>query len=186
MEKFSIETDRLVIRPLALGDYDAWYQGFDSRKVSQHAFDDGQLDMSICDLDWFQNLVAHHQELWEKDDTYIFAVFDKTGQHIGMLNIATLVRTNMQWGELGYFIHNQHWRKGFAYEALSALVEASWKELGFHHLEAQISPKNNASQQLAEKLGFVYECRRSKFAFEDGQWVDRDIYSKNLHDQPSN
>lgn len=186
MEKFSIETDRLVIRPLALGDYDAWYQGFDSRKVSQHAFDDGRLDMTVCDPQWFQSLVARHQELWDKDDTYIFAAFDKSDQHLGMLNIATLARTNMQWGELGYFIHNQHWRKGFAYEALSALIEASWKELGFHHLEAQISPENRASQQLAEKLGFVYECRRSKFAFEDGQWVDKDIYSKNLHDQPSN
>ncbi|VTS47311.1 acetyltransferase, GNAT family [Streptococcus porcinus] len=184
MEKFKIETDRLVIRTLVAEDYEAWYQGFEGRKVSQHAFDDGQLDMSVCDLKWFQQLVTRHQELWEKDDTYIFAIFDKKGQHLGMLNITTLARTNMQWGELGYFIHNQHWRKGFAYEALSALVEASWKELGFHRLEAQISPGNRASQQLAEKLGFVYECRRPKFAFEDGQWVDQDIYSRNLHEQP--
>ncbi|MGT2722181.1 GNAT family N-acetyltransferase [Streptococcus porcinus] len=184
MEKCKIETDRLIIRPLVTEDYETWYQGFDGRKVAQHAFDDGQLDMSVCDLKWFQQLVARHQKLWEKDDTYIFAVFDKNGQHLGMLNIATLARTNMQWGELGYFIHNQYWRKGFAYEALSALVETCWKVLGFHHLETQISPRNRASQQLAEKLGFVYECRRSKFAFEDGEWRDKVIYSKTLHEQP--
>lgn len=58
MEKFTIETERLVIRPLTEGGYIAWYQGFDNRHESQHAFDDGRLDMTACDLKWFHSLVA--------------------------------------------------------------------------------------------------------------------------------
>ncbi|HGH0840443.1 TPA: hypothetical protein ACJHIH_002119 [Staphylococcus pseudintermedius] len=49
-----------------------------------------------------------HHELIEKDDMYIFAIFNKNQQHIGMIDIITIRRGNFQWAERGYFIHNQH------------------------------------------------------------------------------
>ncbi|PWZ42158.1 GNAT family N-acetyltransferase, partial [Staphylococcus pseudintermedius] len=89
------------------------------RKPSQYQYDDGLMDMSICTESWFEDLVKKHHELIEKDDMYIFAIFNKNQQHIGMIDIVTIRRGNFQWAERGYFIHNQHWRKGYAYEALS-------------------------------------------------------------------
>ncbi|EOD4304970.1 GNAT family N-acetyltransferase [Staphylococcus pseudintermedius] len=82
------------------------------RKPSQYQYDDGLMDMSICTESWFEDLVKKHHELIEKDDMYIFAIFNKNQQHIGMIDIVTIRRGNFQWAERGYFIHNQHWRKG--------------------------------------------------------------------------
>lgn len=127
MEKFALQTPRLDIRPLEISDYEAWYHGFSQRKPAQNPFDEGQIDMSMCDINWYQRLLERHHFLWTSDDTYIFAVFDKAGHHIGMLNVATLARTNMQWGEIGYLIHNHHWRKGYAFEALTALLKLVMK-----------------------------------------------------------
>lgn len=177
---FILETERWIVRPLQEQDYDAWLQGFTQRSASQHAFDDGLLDMSECTEDWFRNLVKHHQNLWQTDKMYIVAVFDKEHNHIGMLNLATLVRDNMQWGELGYTIHNQYWRNGYAFESLSGLLQVANSHFKFHRIEANIHPDNQASLGLINKLGFEFECRRKNYYWENNQWSDRLIYYKNF------
>lgn len=181
LNKFVLESERLLIRPLKNGDYNSWYTGFNNRFASLSDFDEGKLDMSMCDINWFENLVKRHCSLWDNDSVYIFGVFLKSGEHLGMLNIATLARANMQWGELGYVFHNQYWRNGYAFESISILLNCAYEKLGFHHIEAQITPGNIPSEQLAIKLGLSYETTRLDFAFENGKWTDKMIYSMNLH-----
>lgn len=95
-----------------------------------------------------------HHELIEKDDMYIFAIFNKNQQHIGKIDIFIIRRGNFQWAERGYFIHNQHWRKGYAYEALTKILHIADKALGFHRLEAHVNLDNHPSINLLEKTGF--------------------------------
>ncbi|MFV8043290.1 GNAT family N-acetyltransferase [Streptococcus hyovaginalis] len=40
---------------------------------------------------------------------------------------------------------------------------------------------NDPSRQLLEKLGFRLEVIREQFMFEDGEWIDKAVYVKNLH-----
>lgn len=90
MNKFFLESERLIIRPLEESDYDSWYTSFMNRGPSLTPFDDGILDMSMCDINWFKNLVNLQRKEWESDIVYIFGVFLKSGEHVGMLNIVTL------------------------------------------------------------------------------------------------
>ncbi|MDN6023948.1 MAG: GNAT family N-acetyltransferase [Lactobacillus sp.] len=69
-----------------------------------------------------------------------------------MIDIATLARANMNWGELGYFIHNQLWRHGYTFEALSAILTFAKEELNFHRIEAHVSLTNIPSQKLFKKF----------------------------------
>ncbi|MDF0180235.1 hypothetical protein O0L32_05265 [Staphylococcus pseudintermedius] len=63
--------------------------------------------MSICTESWFEDLVKKHHELIEKDDMYIFAIFNKNQQHIGMIDVVIIRRGNFQWAECGtLFITN--------------------------------------------------------------------------------
>lgn len=180
---FYLETKRLIIRPLQVSDYSSWFEGFSNRLPSQHAFDEGLLEMSIATSEWFSQLVDHHHRLWQKDNTYILAIFDKNNRHLGMINIATLARANFNWGELGYAVHNYLWRQGIAYEALSNLLPYLEDHFNFHRLEAHINSTNYPSQQLIQKLGFHFEVTREKFSFENGKWTDKDIFFLNLHDK---
>ncbi|PCF85654.1 GNAT family N-acetyltransferase [Staphylococcus delphini] len=180
-KNLTFTTERLEIRPLVNSDYDSWLNGFLERKTSQYQYDDGLIDMSICTKSWFEDLVKKHHELIEKDDMYIFAIFNKNQQHIGMIDIVTIRRGNFQWAECGYFIHNQHWRKGYAYEALTKILHIADKALGFHRLEAHVNLDNHPSINLLEKTGFEFECTRKNFIYEFDQWTDNHIYFINFN-----
>jgi RimJ/RimL family protein N-acetyltransferase len=56
--------------------------------------------------------------------------------------------------ELGYWIARPHWRKGFATEACTALVDIA-RALGLQQLEGSHFVDNPASGRVLEKLGFL-------------------------------
>ncbi|MET3558355.1 RimJ/RimL family protein N-acetyltransferase [Streptococcus rupicaprae] len=176
----TVTTERLVIRPLQSSDYESWYQGFDKRRPAQTLFDEGYLDMTPCNQVWFDNLVAHHHKLWQSDQQYIFAVFTHDGHHVGMLNLATLARANMDWADFGYSIHNYLWRQSYAFAALQAFLSLAKNQLRFHRLDAHVDEENTPSQALLIKLGFEREGICKAFHYQDEAWVDQVIYAKNL------
>ena len=48
----------------------------------------GFLDMTICTESWFADLVAKHRDFREKDQQYIWGIYDaKSGNHVGMVNL---------------------------------------------------------------------------------------------------
>jgi len=176
-----IVTERLILKPLQIDDYESWFNGFSNRFPAQSPYDEGKLDMSICTADWFADLVGKHNRLRETDDILILAIFDKNHNHIGMIDVATLARANMAWGELGYFIHNQLWRQGFAFEALSALMPYLADTAGFHRIEAHVALENYPSQNLLKKLGFSFETVRKGFMLENNKWTNKAVFYHNLN-----
>ncbi|MGJ5711452.1 GNAT family N-acetyltransferase, partial [Staphylococcus equorum] len=98
-------------------------------------------------------------------------------------DIKNLSRDNFQWAEIGYFIHNQYWNQGFAYEAVTELVKQARDTLHFHRLEAHINIDNVPSIVLIEKVGFQFECVRKGFIFENGKWTDHYVYYLNTHNE---
>jgi RimJ/RimL family protein N-acetyltransferase len=58
--------------------------------------------------------------------------------------------------ELGFHIRSSCWRRGYAYEAASAVIDYAFDHLGARGLFAGHNPQNEASQQLLLKLGFRY------------------------------
>nr|WP_263314251.1 GNAT family protein [Mammaliicoccus sp. Marseille-Q6498] len=179
----TFETDRLVIRPLEYEDHTDWLTGFNNRYPAQYRHDNGKIDMSDCDAAWFKDLVNKQQELIKNDDTYIFGIFLKNGDHVGMADIKVLSRSDFQWGECGYFLHNQFWGQGYAYEAMRKLIEQCHETLKLHRIEAQINLDNEPSKKLIKKLDFEYECTRKNFIYEFGEWTDNEIYYINLHNE---
>lgn len=114
---------------------------------------------------------------------FIFFLFSIKRKHLGMIDIVTIERENFQWGECGFYIHNQFWNNGYAYESMLKVLEIANKELEFHRLEAHVNLDNKPSFKLLEKLGFKFECTRKGFIYEFGEWTDNYIYYINLHDE---
>ena len=69
--------------------------------------------------------------------------------------------------EMGYMFDREHWGKGYAFEALDAILKHVWTledspaEVAF----ADVDPENVASMRLLLKLGFV-ETGRAKNTYE--------------------
>ncbi len=179
MDVFSdmIETERLVIRPLNNEDYTTWYTQFENRLPSQHRYDEGKLDMGVCTKKWFQQLVDNHRSLALEDKIYVFGIFRKADNaHLGAIDFSTLLRDDFQWARVGYTIHNQFWRKGYAKEAVKAAIHFAFEKLNYHRIEAHINLDNFPSIKLAESVGMEFECVRKGFIYEFEEWTDNLVY----------
>ncbi|GGI39621.1 GNAT family N-acetyltransferase [Mammaliicoccus stepanovicii] len=183
LKDLHFSTERLYIRPITVNDRQGWLEGFNNRHPSQYRHDKGKVNMDECDKDWFFSYVKNIQNLIKNDDTYIFGLFLKNGQHIGMADIKILSRSDFQWGECGYFLHNQFWGNGYAYEAMHKIIEQCLDTLQLHRIEAHINVDNEPSKNLIKKLGFKYECTREKFIYEFDEWTDNEVYFINLHNE---
>lgn len=173
----TIPTERLILRPQQPSDYDRWYAGFAGRSPSQHQYDDGLVSLDHCDREWFIDLCQRHQQLALSDLVFVFGIFNKqTEQHLGNIDLSTIRREEYQWAILGYGIHNQYWKQGFAKEAVRAALVAGFEILHYQRIEAAINLDNQASIALAQSIGMQKECIRRGFLYENEQWVDHLIY----------
>ncbi|HVZ50750.1 MAG TPA: GNAT family N-acetyltransferase [Pseudolabrys sp.] len=61
-----------------------------------------------------------------------------------------------QPGELGYWLGVPYWGKGFATEALHAVIDYAFTDLGHDALQAGARVTNPASRRVLEKCGFQW------------------------------
>src|SRR6476620_10743158 len=59
--------------------------------------------------------------------------------------------------EIGYDLGREYWGNGFAFEAISALMNYWFHELGLNRLEARVIPENLPSIRLLNNIGFHFE-----------------------------
>lgn len=179
MSKFNCykETERLFIRPLEREDYTTWLSEFENRFPSQHKYDEGKRDMSICTKEWFEELVDEHQKMASNDNVYVFGIFRKEdGAHLGAIDFSTIMREDFHWARFGYTIHNQFWRQGYGKESVKAAISLAFENLNYHRIEAHINLDNDSSVKLAESVGLKFECIRKGFIYEFEEWTDNLIY----------
>jgi [ribosomal protein S5]-alanine N-acetyltransferase len=73
--------------------------------------------------------------------------------------------------EVGFVFARPHWGKGFAREALSAVI-AHARELGLSHLTADVDPRNMRSLAVLKHLGFVVTGEAKNSWLVGDVWVD--------------
>lgn len=62
-------------------------------------------------------------------------------------------------GEVGYSLARAYWGRGYAVEALDALVGWAFESLPLTRLEGRLHPDNRASAMVLERVGFQFEGR---------------------------
>lgn len=75
-------------------------------------------------------------------------------------------------GEIGVILHPDHWGKGFAFEALSAVIPHVFQARSVDRLTAEVDPRNAASLGLLRRLGFRETGRASRTIQVGGVWCD--------------
>ena len=70
--------------------------------------------------------------------------------------------------EIGYIVNKRYQQKGYAAEALSAVIAQAFRE-GAHRIYAECDPRNVPSWKLLEKV-----CLRREAHFKQNIWFSRD------------
>jgi RimJ/RimL family protein N-acetyltransferase len=57
---------------------------------------------------------------------------------------------------LGYWLGQPYWRRGYAHEAVAALIDYGFRTLGLETIRAYTDPANAASQKVLRRCGLAY------------------------------
>lgn len=79
--------------------------------------------------------------------------------------------------EIGYWIGEPYWSKGFATEAVKLLLNVAFNELGLSRVYAYIFEFNKGSMRVLEKAGFHKEAIIKSSIIKEGKIFDEHLYS---------
>lgn len=162
----SLETDRLILRPLRMEDAVSVFEYACDPEVTTYVTWDAH--KTINDSRAYIEMAMVEQQ---KTPLYPLAIVfkDKPDQVIGTVGIKP--GSNRYEADLSYLIARKHWRKGLVFEAAHALVNLAFAEYGFKRIYAWCVKENKASSSLMKKLGMRFEgCFRSKTFRRDRFW----------------
>jgi ribosomal-protein-alanine N-acetyltransferase len=94
--------------------------------------------------------------------------------------IGTIGINNFTWGQkgvIGYDLAQAYWNKGYASEALQAVVQFGFDVFGLNRIEAEVMPGNTGSEKLLTRCGFAFEGTIRQSLFWQGRWYDMNMYS---------
>lgn len=106
-----------------------------------------------------------------------FQVIDKaTGTVMGMCGYHNWYAIHSR-AELGYHLTADAYKQqGFMTEALAAVIDYGFNQMGLKRIEALIAPQNTPSRRLLERYGFTKEGLLRQHYYIDGIHEDSEIY----------
>ena len=90
----------------------------------------------------------------------------------GEMNLSSIHRGAHQNAYVGYWVDHRHAGNGYTPEALVALMQFAFDELGLHRLQISIIPRNAASRRVVEKLNIRAEGIAERYLQINGVWED--------------
>jgi RimJ/RimL family protein N-acetyltransferase len=140
-----IETDRLILRPTAAEDFDAWAAFMGDPESSR--FLGGAQPRAVA---WrnFMTMAG----CWSLQGFGMFSVIERaTGRWLGRLG--PWHPEGWPGHEIGWGLLREAWGKGYASEGAAAAMDWAFDHLGWTEVIHSISPENHASIGVAKKLG---------------------------------
>lgn len=155
IKEMRIETNRLLIRPFIHSDLEDCFKLMQDKELFKY------MDMDVMPLEEYKELFKWLIDLYETDFDgdfkYNFGIFLKeSNEYIGW-GCFGVIDCFYPEKEIGYLIGREHWGKGYATEAMGALLNYYFNIIGHERLIALAKPENIASNRVIHKLGFKLE-----------------------------
>ena len=169
-----LETKRLILRPLKMSDAKDTIENINNLNVSRWLLV-VPYPYTMKDARWW---IRHTQEKWKKKkkEDYPFGIELKSeGRIIGGIG---LHKADGYSADVGYWLGEDYWKKGYGSEALEAVMNFAFRKLKLNRLEAGVFAGNPSSGRLLEKYGFKKEGykRQARVCKSDGKIKDEIIY----------
>lgn len=165
-----IETERLLLREILPADAPAIFRLFADPNVTRY-----------YDLETYtqerqaQELIEFFDESFELERAIRWGIERRVdGVLLGTCGYVWLRRFR---GEIGYELHSDYWRQGYMTEALDAILEFGFTELGLNRIEALAMVENDASAGLLRKVGFQEEGVLRQHDFFKGAFHDMRLFA---------
>jgi RimJ/RimL family protein N-acetyltransferase len=172
--RWPLRTARLTLRPATRDDLEATWA---FRRLPEVA-------------EWLtrapETLEEYREQFDEPDSLAKTVIIELDGQVIGDLmldvqdgwaqaEVADQARATQ--ADLGWVLHPDYTGHGYATEAVHALLEVAFNDLGLRRVTASCFADNTASWRLMERLGMSRETYAvAESLHRSGQWLDSMVY----------
>lgn len=169
----TIESERLVLRA---------FQYTDDEDMLTYWISDPEIQSMYSEPVYttkqeVKELLDKYITSYEKPDYYRWAIIEKQSQIcIGQIAIF-LVNDKNHFCEIEYALGRKFHRKGYATEAVNAILDFSFNQVNFHKVQVCHKEGNLASQGVIRKCKFTYEGTLRDFFYVNGGYVNRLYYS---------
>jgi RimJ/RimL family protein N-acetyltransferase len=171
LEQAGLATDRLVLRPLAPADAGALFAVFSDPEVMRYWSSAPWTEMEQAD-EYVENAA---QGIEDESMLRLGIEIAATGQLIGQAALYSFNQQNRRC-DVGYALGRAHWGRGYAGEALEALLSHGFASLDLNRIEADIDPRNEASASALLRLGFRHEGLMRERWIVNGEICDTAFY----------
>ena len=113
----------------------------------------------------------------DPDQNMAFAI-EADGELIGSISATRCANIHFRTAELGYYLGEPYWGKGFATEAVRQICDYIYRNTDIIRIFAEPFAYNTASCRVLEKAGFQLEGLLRSNAVKNGRILDMKMYAK--------
>ncbi|MCD7937520.1 MAG: GNAT family N-acetyltransferase [Tannerellaceae bacterium] len=94
----------------------------------------------------------------------------------GSISLSPQTDIHCKNAELGYFLAEEYWGRGYMTEAVRQIVAYGFETLDITRIFARPFGRNRASQRVLEKAGFTLEACFKNTLYKNGDYLDEMVY----------
>ena len=148
----TLETERLLLRPMRVCDTEDMYAYAKDPEVTQYL-----LWRPHASPAYTRSYLEYLAGRYRLGEHYEWGMIHKeSGRMIGTCGFAA-IDCQHNCGELGYVLNPAYRGQGLGTEAAERVLAFGFAELGLHRIEARYMVENTASARVMEKLGMRFE-----------------------------
>lgn len=172
--EYPIRTERLLLRPIAPTDAETMHVYKSDpdavRYVPYPTLTLAEVEQRIATT-WSNSAFA------QEGDAVALAVEEReSGALVGDVVLFWRSETD-RCGEVGYIFDPRAGGRGYATEAVAALLALGFDGLGLHRIVARLDERNTSSARVAERLGFRREARFVESEWFKDEWTTLLVYA---------
>jgi [ribosomal protein S5]-alanine N-acetyltransferase len=166
-----LDAGRVVLRPLHDADVPALFEIFGDAEAMRYWG-----SPPLPDLEGAHGLLADIRRHFGALTLFQWGVARRDNDEI--IGTTTIFQIDYEHrrGVIGFAIRRRDWGRGYASEAVTALIRFAFERLGLHRLEADPDPHNAPSIAVLEKQGFRREGLLRERYFLNGEPQDAAYY----------
>lgn len=171
-----LETERLVLREVKDSDAEILAKKLNNINISKW-ITAMPYPYSKKDAEWWINQKKEKNNKDFRNDYHLILKLKENKDIVGVVGVFGFDKDKIK-GELGYWISEEYWKKGYVKEALKKLIEFSFNDLNLGKLVIPCFVENKGSNAVAKRLGFELEgtFKRSVKCVATDKIHDENIY----------
>ncbi|QQO07648.1 GNAT family N-acetyltransferase [Breznakiella homolactica] len=165
-----IKTERLLLRKITPEDAEMVFKWMSDPEVLK--FEDWILHTDTAFTKGFISWVTND---YATDKIYNWGI--QLGEELIGNILVTEVLDEAKKGTIGYYLRKDCWSKGYATEAVKAVIRYMFSEVGLYKIDARHAVKNRASGTVLQKAGMAYTGHVKEYYYCHSEWHDCDFYA---------